>query len=56
MSRGKKDTIFIFRYGPIAVFIYKAKPFDIPKVKAIENFLQADLDQGYILLKKEERN
>lgn len=56
MSRGKKNTIFIFRYGQVAVFIFKAKPFDIPKVKAIENFLQSDLDNGYSLIKTEERN
>lgn len=28
------------------MFIYKAKPFDIPKVKAIENFLKEDLQKG----------
>jgi hypothetical protein len=44
--QGKKNTIFAFRYGQIAIFIYKAKPFDIPKIKAIENFVKSDLENG----------
>lgn len=38
--------MLVFRYGAISGFIYKAKPFDIPKVKAIENFLEKDLEDG----------
>lgn len=30
----------------MAVFIYKAKPFDIPKVKAIENFIEKEYQDG----------
>ena len=41
-----KNTMFIFKIGKLAVFIYKAKPFDIPKVKPIENFLKTDLENG----------
>jgi len=38
--------VLIFKIGDLSVFIYKAKPFDIPKVKAIENFLDSELRNG----------
>lgn len=44
--RTAKNTVLIFKIGELSVFIYQAKPFDIPKVKAIENFLDEDLKQG----------
>ena len=34
----KKSTVWIFLIGPMAFFIYKAKPFDIPRIHAIEYF------------------